>query len=49
MKTMKLTNLTGRAVTAILNHAECTARRDLYLEIEVKSTSKPIEIDFNFV
>ena len=41
--------LTTRAVTAIPNHAECAMRRDLDLEIELKSTSKPIKIHFNFV
>ena len=44
-----VTNLTSRAVTAIPNHAEFAMRHDLDLEIEVKSTSKPIKINFNFV
>ena len=41
--------LTNRAVTAIPNHAECAMSRDLHLGIEVKSTSKPIKINFNYV
>ena len=45
----EVTNLTSRAMTAIPNHAECAMRCDLDLEIEVKSTSKPIKINFNFV
>ena len=39
----------SRAVTAIPNHAKFAMRRDLDLEIEVKSTSNPIKINFNFV
>ena len=42
-------NLTSPAVTAIPNHAECAMRRDLNLENELKSTSKSIKINFNFV